>query len=262
MKVDWSQLPIGTVYGYCRGSTDEQEDTLQAQEGECLAEYQRNWAHLGYRWGGCYIDRGVSGGTPFKQREQGYQLCLQLDPGDVLVMRHLDRGFRSAADCVVMMENWDSRGIRLVLIQMKVDTGTPAGRAVMGFLAVIAQWEREMIGERVKLTIASRRKRGLPVGGVHPHYGYRRVGPAGERRWAPWPEQRALGVQIVAWMDGGWTVDQIYQHLVLAGVDNPNTGEEISRSACWRYYHWEKELQSLEKLNGGPLPAPPPPRKR
>lgn len=257
MRVDWTKLPIGTVHGYCRGSTDEQEDTLQAQEGECKSEYERNWNHLGYHWGGCYADRGVSGVTPFLERKAGYRLCVQLAPGDVVLMRHLDRGFRSVSDCVTMMHGWDSAGVRLVLLQMKVDTGTPAGRAVMGFLAVIAQWEREMIAERTRITVESRRKRSLPVGGAHPPYGFRRVGDPGQRRYVPWPEQRALGAQIVAWMDGGWTIDQVYEHLVLNGVNNPNTGEEISRTAAWRYYHWEQELRVEELKNGGPLATPP-----
>jgi DNA invertase Pin-like site-specific DNA recombinase len=61
----------------------------------------------------------------------------------------------------------DARGVRIVITTLGVDLKTPAGRLVYGVLAQIAEFERELIKERVTAGIAAARKRGVAFGRRH-----------------------------------------------------------------------------------------------
>ena len=244
------QQKPGKARGYGRASTEEQEDTLIDQEQRILAAYQQTFAPQGYGWGGQYTDKGVSGAIPLVERPQGYRLCLELDPGDLVIVTHLDRAFRKVLDLCRMLETWEARHVRLVMLDMNIDTGTPMGMAMIQQMAVFAQLERGLASQRTRDVIASRRQRGLPVGGGHPPYGFKRVGPRGARRLVPHPEQRQLGKLIVDWLNSGWSVDQVYEHLARNNINNPNTKQPIARACVWRYYCWEQQLQEMEQQEG------------
>lgn len=251
------KLPPGTAWGYGRGSTEEQEETLVHQRGEIAREYERRLKHKGYALGDTFIDEGVSSSVPLMQRPQGYRLCLALGRGDAVIVTDLDRIFRNTHELCRHLEEWDERGVRLVVLSLDIDTGTPVGRAAIQMLAVFGEFEKSMTSERLRDWWASRRARGLPAGGRYPPYGFRRVGGKSSRRYEPWPEQRALGARIVQMMDGGYTLDQVYGHLAALGCENPNTGALIGRAAVWRYYVWEKRALAVEAAPaGGTGPEP------
>jgi len=87
------------VYGYTRVSTDRQAD-----EGESLGAQQRvieGYAMmLGLTLDEIFVERGVSGSKPPRDRPEGSRLLAALELGDVLITPKLDRMFRSALDAL------------------------------------------------------------------------------------------------------------------------------------------------------------------
>jgi len=96
------------VFGYVRVSTERQAD-----EGVSLDEQKRRIegraVEEGWQFAEVYVERGVSGATPFVERLKGRQLDARLRKGDILVAAKLDRMFRSALDALNVIEDLMSR---------------------------------------------------------------------------------------------------------------------------------------------------------
>src|SRR5262245_54981393 len=92
------QAPPGRAYGYVRASTEDQEDTLPAQEHAVRGAYAARLAPRGYTWGGLYVDRGVSGAVEMTSRPAGHRLTMELERGDIVIVHKIDRGWRSVLD--------------------------------------------------------------------------------------------------------------------------------------------------------------------
>jgi DNA invertase Pin-like site-specific DNA recombinase len=81
----------------------------------------------------------------------------------ILVWR-LDRWGRSLADLVLTLKELTELGVGFISLTEALDLTTPTGRALAGLLAVFAEFEREILRERVKAGIAQARKEGRPHG--------------------------------------------------------------------------------------------------
>ena len=81
----------------------------------------------------------------------------------VLVWR-LDRLGRNLRHLVLLLDDWQSRGIAFVTMGEGIDTSTPAGRLVAGVLASIAEFERARIQERIMAGLARARAQGTRLG--------------------------------------------------------------------------------------------------
>jgi len=79
---------------------------------------------------------------------------------DVIVVWRLDRWGRSLADLVSTLHELQALGVGFISLHEALDFTTPTGRALAGMLAVFAEFEREILRERVKAGIAQARKRG------------------------------------------------------------------------------------------------------
>ncbi len=79
---------------------------------------------------------------------------------DHIVVWKLDRWGRSLADLVTTLDELQSLGVGFVSVTEALDFTTPSGRAMAGMLAVFAEFERDMLRDRVKAGIASARARG------------------------------------------------------------------------------------------------------
>jgi hypothetical protein len=92
-------------------------------------------------------------------------------------------------------------------------------------------------------------------------YGFRIVGPKGQRRLAADPEGRAVGRKIVEWKQKGYTWEAIYWHLARNRVyqtKGKGKGEEYSLATIYRTCQAEMRLQMQEKgENNGPIVEPP-----
>ena len=142
---------------YARVSTHDQQ-TLPMQLG-AMREYVRK---RGWQVAVAVKDVG-SGATLRPQREQLVQAARRREVDVVLVWR-LDRWGRSLVDLVTTLQELMALGVGFVSLSEALDMTTPSGRALAGMLAVFAEFERDILRDRVKAGIAQARKEGRPHG--------------------------------------------------------------------------------------------------
>src|ERR1700720_1466271 len=157
---------------YTRKSSEEgleQEfNSLQAQREACEA-FITSQRHEGWMClPGCYDDGGFSGATMARPALQ--QLLADLAAGrvDIVVVYKIDRLTRSLADFAKIVEILDARGASFVSVTQQFNTTTSMGRLTLSVLLSFAQFEREVIGERIRDKIAASKKKGMWMGGVPP----------------------------------------------------------------------------------------------
>ena len=83
---------------------------------------------------------------------------------DVVLVWRLDRWGRSVADLVSTLQELQHLGVGFVSLTEALDLTTPAGRAMAGLLAVFAEFEREILRERVRAGLDHARKHGKRLG--------------------------------------------------------------------------------------------------
>jgi DNA invertase Pin-like site-specific DNA recombinase len=109
-------------------------------------------------------DAGVSGKTMNRPALDAVLKSLDLGEGSVLMVAKLDRLTRSVHDATGLMARAEYAGWGLVALDAPVDTTTPQGAAMAQVLAVFAELERRLIGERTKAALAVRRSQGVRLG--------------------------------------------------------------------------------------------------
>lgn len=95
------------------------------------------------------------------------QLALALDyarESDTLVVTRLDRLGRSTLDTLKTLQAIDAKGVRVMALDLDLDTQTPSGRLVVSVIASLAQWERDLLVERTKEGLTHARTQGR-IGG-------------------------------------------------------------------------------------------------
>ncbi|MGE3988620.1 recombinase family protein [Pseudorhodoplanes sp.] len=157
---------------YTRKSTDESLDqdfnSLDAQREACAAFIQSQ-KHEG--WTAVttvYDDGGYSGGS--LERPALQRLLADIEAGriDVIVVYKVDRLTRALSDFAKLVEVFDRRGVSFVSITQQFNTTTSMGRLTLNILLSFAQFERELIGERVRDKVAASRRKGIWMGGIVP----------------------------------------------------------------------------------------------
>jgi DNA invertase Pin-like site-specific DNA recombinase len=113
-----------------------------------------------------FVDRGISGAKGRKDRPQLDALLrgVARKDFDVVASWSVDRLGRSLVDLVGLLQELHATGVDLYLHQQGVNTTTPAGRALFGMIGVFAEFEREMIRERVKAGMARAKSKGTKSG--------------------------------------------------------------------------------------------------
>jgi DNA invertase Pin-like site-specific DNA recombinase len=91
------------------------------------------------------LEQAVSGYSP---RPALAAALSRLQQGDSLVVWKLDRLGRRMVETVQTVEDLSKRGIEVESLTENIDTRTPSGRAMLGMLATMAQYERDTIRER------------------------------------------------------------------------------------------------------------------
>jgi site-specific DNA recombinase len=161
---------------YTRKSTEEGLDqefnSLDAQRDACEAFIASQRAEGWVVFPNHYDDGGVSGGT--LERPALKRLLADIEEGqiDVVVVYKIDRLSRSLMDFAKLVETFERNGVTFVSVTQSFNTTTSMGRLTLNILLSFAQFEREVIGERIRDKFAASRKRGLWMGGAVP-LGYR-----------------------------------------------------------------------------------------
>src|SRR5205823_13449950 len=119
-----------------------------------------------------YDDAGLSGATIDRPALQQLLADIQAGKIDVIVCYKIDRLTRSLADFAKIVEILGARCASFVSVTQQFNTTTSMGRLTLNVLLSFAQFEREVIGERIRDKIAASKEKGMWMGGVPP-LGYR-----------------------------------------------------------------------------------------
>lgn len=148
-----------TLIGYMRVSTEKQDHSLQHK---------------------ALIEAGVEEENIFQDTISGSRVnrkgrdeCLKyLIEGDTLVVWKLDRFSRSLKDLLTKLDELEQKGVGFKTLTQNIDTTTPAGRMMMQIVGAFAEFEREMIRERVKAGIQEKMKNSKQRWGKRPAVDY------------------------------------------------------------------------------------------
>ena len=149
--------------GYMRVSTEEQGDSragLEAQEAAIRAEATRRGFDL------VDLRSDVASGGSLRGRDDLAATLRDLAAGhaDVLVVAKLDRLSRSVMDFASLMATANEEGWAISVLDLGVDTTTTNGKLIMHVMIALAEWERNIIGERTRDALRAVKARGVHVG--------------------------------------------------------------------------------------------------
>jgi DNA invertase Pin-like site-specific DNA recombinase len=168
----------------------------QAADDRTSLETQRQRIVMAAAVGGLTVDEfheeaGISGNKPLGERPVGGALLAQLAKGDTLIIARLDRGFRNAADALAVAEELKARKVDLIVADMGSEPLTQNGtsRMFFGMLALVAEFERARLHERLADGRMAKRRAGGHLGGDAP-FGFKTVGAGRAARLEPIPEQQ------------------------------------------------------------------------
>src|SRR3954469_8021702 len=157
---------------YTRKSTDHNLDlefnSLDAQREACEA-YIKSQAHEGWRLFPSHYDDGAFSGASL-DRPALQKLLAEVRAGriDIIVVYKVDRLTRLLADFAKLVELFDQHAVSFVSVTQSFNTTSSMGRLTLNVLLSFAQFEREVIGERVRDKISASKRKGIWVGGPIP----------------------------------------------------------------------------------------------
>jgi DNA invertase Pin-like site-specific DNA recombinase len=202
------------AYGYIRVSTAGQSDngvSLDAQRAKIAAWCDAN----GYTLVGVFTDAGISG----KRADNRPGLLAALDAvcnarDTALVVYSLSRLARSTKDAIGIAEQLDKAGCDLVSLSERIDTTSAAGKMVFRMLAVLAEFERDLVSERTTAALAHLKANGRRVGAIP--YGFDVLSDG--VTLVPNPTEQAVIRDIHTMRAGGCTLEAIAATLTERGV--------------------------------------------
>ena len=140
---------FGTLFGYARVSTEDQNHALQVEA---------------LKRAGCskVFTEKAQGTDP---RRPALARCLKaLQPGDTLIVWKLDRLGRSVRNVLNILHDLDAQGVQFKSLTEAIDTSTPIGRAMVHMAALLAELERGLIVERTRAGVKVAQARGVKFG--------------------------------------------------------------------------------------------------
>ena len=170
---------MARVFAYCRVSTFDQTTENQMRE-IAAAGFDVAPKRI--------VAETVSGSVPTSERAGFSSLVGKLEEGDVLVVTKLDRLGRNAMDVRATVEALTGLGVRVHCLALGgVDLTSAAGKVIMGVLAAVAEFERDLLIERTQSGLALRRPPERRWG-ARKHWPRSRPTPPskGSQRATPW----------------------------------------------------------------------------
>lgn len=142
------------IYGYTRTSTkDKQDDDLQ----------RRALNDAGVDGNRIFSDQ-ISGSKTTSSRSGWSALDDRLEDGDELVVWRIDRIGRSMIDVITAVTDLTERGVAVRSLTDGINPSTREGRLMLNLMATFAEYERELIQERVQVGVNAARARGVRFG--------------------------------------------------------------------------------------------------
>lgn len=147
---------MSRVFGYARVSTANQVTENQRAQIE-----QAGYSILPRR----FVEEQISGGMAARKRPGFSALLDRLEEGDTLVVTKLDRLGRDSIDVQQTVQMFQTRAIRLVVLQLgNLDLTSSSGELMIKMLAAVADFERDLIIERTQVGLARAKAEGKRLG--------------------------------------------------------------------------------------------------
>ncbi len=143
---------------YARVSTTDkgQDPEVQLQPLRAYAK-ARGWQAVEYT-------DTVSGSKERRPGLDALRAAARRRQVDVVAAVKLDRLARSVKQLVELAAEWQALGVDLVVVDQQIDTTTPVGRLTFHVLSALAEFERDLIGDRVRQGMAAAKARGVRLG--------------------------------------------------------------------------------------------------
>ena len=157
-----TEAPSGTLQAaiYARVSTTDQNCEMQTRE---LREYaaRRGWDVVAE-----YVDTGWSGAKASRPELDRLMRDAALRRFDAVLVYKLDRFGRSVKNCLDAIAALQAHGVRFLAVSQSIDTdhANPTARLLLHILASVAEFERELIRERVCAGVRNAKRKGKQLG--------------------------------------------------------------------------------------------------
>ena len=152
------QSPRAAIYARVSTTDHGQDPQLQTRKMQEYCE-RRGW-HIA----GEYVDVGISGAKDSRPELNRLMADARRRRFDVVAVYRYDRFARSLRQLGNALEEFRSLGIEFVSLHEGVDTSTPNGPLIFGIFASIAEFERELIRDRVRSGLRNARAKGRILG--------------------------------------------------------------------------------------------------
>jgi len=145
---------------YARVSTGHngQDPTMQTRELEEFCQ-RRGWEVVG-----CYVDTGISGSEESRPELDRLMADARQRKLDVVLVWKLDRFGRSLKHLVNALAEFEALGITFASLKDNLDLSTPSGRLMFQIIGALAEFERSLIQERVRVGLRNARAKGRKLG--------------------------------------------------------------------------------------------------
>ncbi|MFO7684920.1 MAG: recombinase family protein [Desulfobacterales bacterium] len=143
---------------YARVSTDKQKADMQVSE---LQEFVQRVGWTVYRE---FVDNGFTGKDTSRPAFKEMMDEARQRKFDVLLVWKLDRLSRSLKDLIGTLDELGHLGIDFISYDNKIDTSSPTGKLVFQVIGAVAEFERDIISERVKAGLRNARRKGKRLG--------------------------------------------------------------------------------------------------
>jgi DNA invertase Pin-like site-specific DNA recombinase len=151
-------LVRAAIYARVSTSNNGQDPTMQTGEARVYCE-RRGWSVIGE-----FVDSGISSTKEQRPELDRLLLLCRKRSVDAVVVYRYDRFARSLRQLVNALEDFRTLGIQFISLHEGVDTTTANGRLVFGIFASIAEFERELIRDRVRSGLAAAKAKGRFLG--------------------------------------------------------------------------------------------------
>jgi len=198
---------------YSRVSTQGQAVdgvSLDAQAARAEAWCQVN----GYTAAGCYQDAGLSGSRADNRPGLQDALDAACEQGAALVVYSLSRLARSTRDALAIADRLEKAGADLVSLSEQIDTTSAAGKMVFRMLAVLNEFERDLVSERTRAALQHKRSKGERVGQIP--YGMKLSDDGVSLE--PDPQEQETLEDLHTMRNAGWTWQRIAEELNRRGI--------------------------------------------
>ncbi|MFN0137988.1 MAG: recombinase family protein [Phycisphaerae bacterium] len=135
---------------------------LAAAQAYIASQASQGWVALP----DVYSDGGYSGANTDRPGMKRLLADVSADKIDIILVNKIDRLSRSLLDFADLIKLFDQHGVAIVSVTQSFDTATPMGRLTLHMLLSFAQYEREVISERIRDKLALTRQRGGWTGGT------------------------------------------------------------------------------------------------